>query len=97
MRLDTQEIHRIRAAVDTYFGTGSVIWLFGSALDDQACGGDVDLYIEPAAPLPENLFLARQALRRELERSLGRPVDVLVRRASPTAFMRQAQAEGQRL
>jgi predicted nucleotidyltransferase len=84
-------------AVDAHFGQGSRIWLFGSMLDDQARGGDVDLYVEPTDPLPANLFLARQALKRELEQTLRRPVDVLVRRAPPTAFMRQARAEGQRL
>jgi predicted nucleotidyltransferase len=97
MRLNPDEIRQIRAAVEAHFGQGSSTWLFGSMLDDDARGGDVDLYVEPADPLPANLFLARQALRRELEQTLRRPVDVLVWRAQPTAFMRQARAEGQRL
>ncbi|MBK5968019.1 hypothetical protein CCR91_04360 [Thiorhodovibrio winogradskyi] len=97
MRLDSNDISQIRHAAEARFGVGSEIWLFGSALDDDARGGDIDLYIEPTAPLPENLLLARQALGRELERGLHRPVDVLVCREPLTAFMRQARAEGQRL
>ncbi|MCG6941299.1 MAG: nucleotidyltransferase domain-containing protein [Thiohalocapsa sp.] len=97
MRLTTDDITCIRNAVEAHFGAGSAVWLFGSRLDDAARGGDIDLYVEPADPLPDNLFLARQALRAELERRLERPVDLLVRRDAPTAFMRQARTEGQRL
>ncbi len=97
MRLTDAESMTIRNAVQAHFGAGSAIWLFGSRLDDSARGGDVDLYIEPAEPLPENLFLAREALRAELERRLIQAVDVVVLRDKPTAFMRQARAEGQRL
>lgn len=97
MRLKDKEIAVIRATVDEHFGRGSAIWLFGSALDDRAIGGDVDLYIEPTAPVADNLLLARQACGRQLERRLKRPVDLVVSRGSPTAFMRQAMAEGQRL
>jgi len=57
----------------------------------------VDLHIEPTKPLPENLFLAREALGAEFERRLIQAVDVVVLRDKPTAFMRQARAEGQRL
>ena len=95
MRLHDQEISAIRSTLEAHFGPGSVIWLFGSALDDQALGGDIDLYVEPAAPHTENLFLARQACARALEQRLKRPVDLVVRRGSPTAFMRQAMQEGQ--
>lgn len=97
MRLTTDDIACIRNAVQAHFGAGSLVWLFGSRIDDDARGGDIDLYVEPAGTLPENLFLARQALRAELERRLKRPVDLVVRRDTPTAFMRQAKAEGVRL
>jgi predicted nucleotidyltransferase len=97
MRLTEEELATIRSAVQAHFGTDSAVWLFGSRLDDDARGGDVDQYIEPAAALPENLFLAREALRAELERRLTLPVDVVIRRNRPTAFMRQARTEGQRL
>ncbi|WP_295879291.1 nucleotidyltransferase family protein [uncultured Thiohalocapsa sp.] len=97
MRLTDADIAIIRSAVAAHFGAGSAVWLFGSQLDDAARGGDVDLYVEPAQALPANLFLAQQALRAELQQRLMRPVDLVVRRDLPTAFMRQARAEGQRL
>lgn len=97
MRLAEDEITAIRSAVAAHFGAGSAVWVFGSQLDDAARGGDVDLYVEPARARPGNLFLAQQALRSELERRLKRPVDVVVQRDVPTAFMRQARAEGERL
>ena len=97
MRLAEDEITAIRSAVAAHFGAGSAVWVFGSQLDDAARGGDVDLYVEPARALTGNLFLAQQLLRSELERRLKRPVDVVVQRDVPTAFMRQARAEGERL
>jgi hypothetical protein len=97
MRLSENQIETIRTAVAAHFGAGSAVWVVGSRLDDRAGGGDLDLYIEPGGPLPENLFLAREALRADLERRLKLPVDVVVRRDVPSAFMRQARAEGQRL
>lgn len=97
MRLTEDELVTIRRSVRAHFGAGSGVWLFGSRLDDDARGGDIDLYIEPAKPLPENLFLARAALRAELERRLTQPVDIVVCRDRPTAFMRQARAGGLRL
>ena len=97
MRLTAVDIELIRTCVRERFGADAGIWLFGSRLDDQARGGDIDLYVEPSVPPPENLFLARDALRRELQRGLNQPVDLVVSRGEPTAFMRQAREEGQRL
>lgn len=53
--------------------------------------------LEPERLPSDNLFLARQALRRILERQLRQPVDLVVNPGQPTAFMRQARAEGQQL
>lgn len=97
MRLSSNDIVVIRSLVQDRFGADAGIWLFGSRLDDAARGGDIDLYIEPASPVHDNLFLARQALRRELERRLRQPVDLVVNNGRPTAFMRQARSEGQPL
>lgn len=97
MRLSADDITIIRSLVQGRFGADAGIWLFGSRLDDAARGGDIDLYIEPASPVRDNLFLARQALRRELERRLRQPVDLVVNSGRPTAFMRQARSEGQPL
>ena len=87
MRLSCEVIAAIRRLVQAGFGTDAGIWLFGSRLDDNACGGDVDFYMEPDHLPEENLLLARQALRRDLVVNPGRT----------TAFVRQARAEGHRL
>jgi predicted nucleotidyltransferase len=97
MRLSANDIAVIRSLVHDRFGASAGIWLFGSRLDDAARGGDIDLYVELASPVRDNLFLARQALRRELERRLRQPVDLIVNAGRPTAFMRQARSEGQPL
>ncbi|MEA1050586.1 nucleotidyltransferase domain-containing protein [Lamprobacter modestohalophilus] len=97
MRLSSDDIAQIRSLVQAHFGPSTGIWLFGSRLDDQARGGDIDLYLEPERLPSDNLFLARQALRGVLERQLRQPVDLVVNPGQPTAFMRQARAEGQQL
>jgi predicted nucleotidyltransferase len=94
MRLSPEEITAIRRLVQDRFGVDAGIWLFGSRLDDTARGGDVDLYVEPERLPDENLLLARQALRRDLERRLRLPVDLVVNAGHTTAFMRQAREEG---
>ena len=97
MRLSPEDIATIRHLVQERFGPDAGIWLFGSRLDDSARGGDVDLYVE-SAPLPDkNLLLVRQALRRDLERRLRLPVDLVINAGHPTAFTRQARAEGRPL
>ena len=87
MRLSPEEIAAIRRLVGGRFGADAGIWLFGSRLDDNARGGDVDLYVEPERLPDENLLLARQALRRDLERRLRLPVDLLINSGHTTAFM----------
>ena len=94
MRLSDTDIAVIRTLVRVRFGPDSRIWLFGSRLDDNARGGDVDLYVEPSEVTEDNLFLTRQGLRHELERRLRQPVDLVVNPGRTTAFMRQAQEEG---
>lgn len=94
MRLSPEDIATIRRLVQARFGADVGIWLFGSRLDDAARGGDVDLYVEPERLPDENLLLARKALRRDLERRLRLPVDLVVNVGHTTAFMRQAREEG---
>ncbi|MDP2829655.1 MAG: nucleotidyltransferase domain-containing protein [Sulfuricellaceae bacterium] len=46
MRLTDQQRTIIRATVAETFGTGANVWLFGSRVDDNKRGGDIDLLIE---------------------------------------------------
>ena len=47
MRLHSNEIQAIQKAAQETFPPGTGVYLFGSRLDDQARGGDIDLLIEP--------------------------------------------------
>lgn len=47
MRLSPDEVHAIETAAQAVFPPRTKIALFGSRLDDQARGGDIDLLVEP--------------------------------------------------
>ena len=47
MRLTPEQTRIIKTAVAREFEPDARIWLFGSRVDDQRRGGDVDLFVEP--------------------------------------------------
>lgn len=96
MRLDAAQTRLILDCVHAQFGDDANVLPFGSRLDDQARGGDVDLLIESAAPATvRQRALATMAL----EDALNLPVDIVVRqRGTPgSAFARSVQAKAQAL
>ncbi len=52
MRLTSNQVQTIKTVVDHVIGEPCQIWLFGSRVDDQRRGGDIDLMIETQATLP---------------------------------------------
>lgn len=65
--------------------------VFGSALHGaDADGSDLDLLIDPT---PDTTLLDIGAMRHELRRLLGVPVDVLTPRALPESFRDRVLAE----
>ena len=75
MRLSTKEINIIKNKVKIIFGE-SLIYLFGSRVDDTKKGGDIDLYI--VSKIKDNLFKKKQKLKIILEDVLYKPVDIIV-------------------
>jgi len=91
MRLSSHQCEKIREIVERIAGTGAGIFVFGSRVDDDRRGGDVDLFIETSGPL--DLLLASRITTR-LEASLQLPFDVVaVRRGSVlTPFQTMARS-----
>lgn len=75
MRLKTEQITNIIEIVQAITQQPFQIRLFGSRLNDEAKGGDVDLLIE----MPQLLGLLQKAqLKNALESRLNLPVDLLI-------------------
>jgi hypothetical protein len=52
-------------------------------VDDQAAGGDIDLYVEPEIQYPAELVEAKLHFLLELHKQLGdQKIDVVIRRAA---------------
>ena len=75
MRLLQKEINIIKEKIKIIFGE-SVIYLFGSRIDDTKSGGDIDLYI--IANIKESLFQKKIKIKVILEDTLYKPVDIII-------------------
>ncbi|NMG29027.1 nucleotidyltransferase domain-containing protein [Aromatoleum evansii] len=80
MRLTEQQRLQIRKAANRSLGEQAEVWLFGSRVDDDARGGDIDLYVEldgDAAEVLERQLRFYATLQRELGE---RRIDIVVHR-----------------
>ena len=77
MRLQDNEVGVILSEVKKAFADARV-YLFGSRLDDTRRGGDIDLFIVPAAS--GNTLEQKIRLVARLQRLLHKPVDVVIHR-----------------
>jgi hypothetical protein len=59
IRLTNKEIDALRQSFVQYFGPGDGLWLFGSRIDPDAKGGDIDLYIEAHNQDSEQAFMKK--------------------------------------
>ena len=92
MRLTSEQIRRIIARVRLEGGDKARVYVYGSRLDDQARGGNLDLLVETDEELRP---MEKAGLKIHLEREMGIAVDILaVRRgAARTPFQRIAYAK----
>jgi predicted nucleotidyltransferase len=74
MRLTKQQTDTILHTVSRLAGIDAAVYLFGSRLNDQAKGGDIDLLIESGTQLS---LIQRAQIKMELESELGLPVDIV--------------------
>jgi len=73
----------IRAGAKGHFGPATRVWLFGSRVDEQLLGGDIDLYIEPEIQDPVELVEAKLRFLLELYKKFGeQKIDVVVHRGA---------------
>ncbi len=78
MRLSEHQREVIRRSTAELAGPLAQAMLFGSRLNDQARGGDIDILIELPQPRPDRLALSLRIGAR-IERQLGlQKIDVLV-------------------
>jgi predicted nucleotidyltransferase len=77
MRLTEKQAEIIRDGVIKHFGEKSVVYLFGSRVDDTKKGGDIDLLIE-ADYSPKDMLMKKINLLTDLHFKLGeRKIDIV--------------------
>lgn len=82
MRLNDMTRNIIKHEVASMIGTECIVRLFGSRVDDNQRGGDIDLLVECYEPI-ENRVLVECKLAARLYIKLGgRKVDVLIKDSS---------------
>lgn len=98
MRLSETSLRRVRELVRRHMPS-QVRWelrLFGSRLDDELRGGDVDLYLELEGMNAEERMQLKRRLRPALEELLDCPVDLVIqdRNAPLKAISGIARSQG---
>lgn len=78
MRLSPTTVETIRGEVTRRLGSRARVWLFGSRADDQAQGGDIDIYVETDEPIANRASTASR-LAAALQLRLGdQRIDVIL-------------------
>ena len=79
MRLRPQDVIALRAAIYEVAPDAKAIRLFGSRLDDNARGGDVDLMVDFENPVDNPAVLSARLAVRASRAISDRKVDILLR------------------
>ena len=78
MRLAQQQIDVIKRSVAEIFGSDTQVKLFGSRVDDNAKGGDIDLLIISPSAIEHPLSLASKLAAKIYRVCHGRKTDIVV-------------------
>ncbi len=98
MRLSTYEIDVIKDTFKDIFQNGD-IYLFGSRIDDNKKGGDIDLYIKLSSPLQIKDMMAKKSkFRLKLEDKIGeQKIDIIISRNTSRPIEKEALQKGIKL
>jgi predicted nucleotidyltransferase len=92
VRLNQQQIEAIKQTFAQVFGRGD-LYLFGSRVDEQARGGDIDLYVVPTEF--ENLANKKIDFLVKLKRQIGvQKIDLVLDRGANRAIDQLAKQQG---
>ncbi len=96
MRLTKEQRTAIKQAVKTTLGDNASVWLFGSRVNDELKGGDIDLYIEVQSKNTD-LLQAELQLYTEIIQKIGeQKIDIVMHQVDTPkkAIHEQALATG---
>ncbi len=95
MRLNSFEIETIKSSFNKVFGAGH-IYLFGSRVDDDKKGGDIDLYLDPDDK--NNLYQKKIKFLVDVELAMGeQKIDVIIAENPERYIEREALKKGIKL
>jgi predicted nucleotidyltransferase len=99
MRLTPAQIDTIKSTAQAVLGEGAQVTLFGSRVDDEQKGGDVDLMVEVTQAIADPAVLAARLSSRVSRSMHGRRVDVILKAPNlmEQPIHRIAKQEGIRL
>ncbi|WP_299734781.1 nucleotidyltransferase domain-containing protein [uncultured Endozoicomonas sp.] len=85
MRLTPFQIETIKQHVQRCFGKTAEVWLFGSRVDPNKRGGDIDLYVETDLHEPDALVDAKLKALSAIKYEMGdQKIDLVIyRRGMP--------------
>lgn len=95
MRLNSFEIETIKRSFNKVYGSGH-IYLFGSRVDDNKKGGDIDLYLDPDDK--NNLYQKKIKFLVDVELSMGeQKIDVIFAESPERHIEQEALKNGIKL
>jgi len=74
MRLTKKEINKIKQIIYKYLGDDSKIYIFGSRLENNKKGGDIDIFVKTN----NNDISKRLLTKAKLKQALFKPIDLIV-------------------
>jgi len=80
IRLTNEEIEHIKNTFLIFFNPSDKLWIFGSRIDPQRKGGDIDLYIETNFTDPDKITDAKLNFLVSLKEKIGdQKIDVVIK------------------